>query len=173
MPVYFIQSGEGGPVKIGTAEDVAARLRELQCGNPETLVVLRTIEGGRAEEVACHRHFSALRIRGEWFSFAPEMLIFVPPVVAAPAVNTNAEIIARRPLARPEEIERLAAERGKSIRDVCAEAGIARTTFSRWKAGVTSPTLDVYRRIVEAVEPPSADTPMETPPQLRPEVVGA
>ncbi len=45
MSVYFIRAGDNGPVKIGTAEDVAGRLRELQCGNHEDLRLLRVVEG--------------------------------------------------------------------------------------------------------------------------------
>jgi len=49
------------------------------------------------------------------------------------------------------DVERLAGEAGLSIKDVCARAGIAHTTFYRWKSGKTEPTLDVYRRILDAL----------------------
>lgn len=35
--------------------------------------------------------------------------------------------------------------------EVCREAGIAPSTFSRWRRGETEPTLGVYRRVCEAV----------------------
>lgn len=75
-------------------------------------------------------------------------------------------------LLTPHDIERLAAERGKTLREVCEQAGIARTTFTRWKGGVTSPSIDVYARLVAAVSAPSKPD-FTTPPQLAPEVVGA
>jgi predicted transcriptional regulator len=56
-------------------------------------------------------------------------------------------------LLTPEEIERRASVAGLSMADVCRSAGIARSTFSRWKAGETEPTLSVYRRLCEAVSP--------------------
>jgi DNA-binding transcriptional regulator YdaS (Cro superfamily) len=74
MPVYFIQAGEGGPVKIGWAVDPVSRLRELQCGNHAELRLLRELPGSITEERVLHRAFSHLRIRGEWFSFDPKML---------------------------------------------------------------------------------------------------
>jgi transcriptional regulator with XRE-family HTH domain len=50
-------------------------------------------------------------------------------------------------LLAPDEIEAKAAAVGKSMADVCREAGIAPSTFSRWRRGETEPTLGVYRRI--------------------------
>jgi transcriptional regulator with XRE-family HTH domain len=59
-------------------------------------------------------------------------------------------------LLTPEEIKRLAAKRGMTMAAVCAKAKIAASTFSRWQAGETEPTLTVYRKIVEAVSEPAA-----------------
>jgi hypothetical protein len=78
MPVYFIRAGEDGPVKIGIADDVADRMRNLQCGNHLELTLLRTIDGGRPEELALHRRYEHLRSRGEWFAFTPDMLVVEP-----------------------------------------------------------------------------------------------
>lgn len=88
MAVYFIQAGEDGPVKIGTAEDVAARLSELQTGSPAPLQLLGYVSGGRADEQMLHRRFAALRMRGEWFSPAPELIDFI---VAALRADAKAE----------------------------------------------------------------------------------
>lgn len=74
MAVYFIQAGEGGPVKIGTTHaSIEVRLRGLQPGCPFELKVLRVIEGGTAAECWLHRHFLDLHIRSEWFRYSPEM----------------------------------------------------------------------------------------------------
>lgn len=55
-------------------------------------------------------------------------------------------------LLSPSDVERLAAEAGVSLPDLCGRAGISHTTFYRWKAGKTEPTLDVYRRIRDALK---------------------
>ncbi|MBX9594312.1 MAG: helix-turn-helix domain-containing protein [Roseomonas sp.] len=62
-------------------------------------------------------------------------------------------------LLSPSDVERLAKQAGKTLKQVCETAGIAQSTFSRWKRGQTEPTLDVYRRIRDAVAPasPNAD----------------
>lgn len=83
MAVYFIRAGESGPVKIGVATDVGARLKELQCGNHLELTLLRTLEGDRATEAALHRRYERLRSRGEWFAFVPDMLVVEPGDIIA------------------------------------------------------------------------------------------
>lgn len=65
--VYFIQHGEGGPVKIGKAYDPKSRLRELQCGNPRTLVIRAVVLSGDSTEERLHGRWWKYRIRGEWF----------------------------------------------------------------------------------------------------------
>lgn len=52
------------------------------------------------------------------------------------------------------DIERLAAERGRTMQQVCADLGIAYTTFWRWKAKRGEPSLTVYRRFRDAVSNP-------------------
>lgn len=47
----------------------------------------------------------------------------------------------------------MANDRGITIAEVCRRAGIAHTTFGRWRRGETEPTLDVYRRIRAVVVP--------------------
>lgn len=56
-------------------------------------------------------------------------------------------------LLSPADVERMAFERGMKLKQVCQRAGIAQSTFWRWKAGKTEPTLDVYRRVRDALAP--------------------
>lgn len=65
--MYFIQHGDYGPIKIGTAYDPEHRLRELQCGNPEQLHIRYTMPGDRSTEGEFHRRFKDWRLQGEWF----------------------------------------------------------------------------------------------------------
>lgn len=74
--VYFIQSGPGGPVKIGHTVDVEKRLASLQTGCPDKLDVLGVIkcDNGRAKETELHRRFTDLRINhSEWFRWSPTL----------------------------------------------------------------------------------------------------
>lgn len=75
--VYFIRSGEGGPIKIGHARDPYTRLMNLRTASPEPVTYLGHVAGGIDEERALHKRFGHLRIRGEWFLPAPELLDFI------------------------------------------------------------------------------------------------
>jgi hypothetical protein len=63
--VYII--GFGDYIKIGWSTNVANRVRALQEGVPETLVVIAAFPGTQKSERNLHRLFSAHRTRGEWF----------------------------------------------------------------------------------------------------------
>lgn len=65
--VYFIQGQCGGAIKIGYSVNPEKRLKELQTGYPDTLVMLLMIPGSEATERALHRQFEASRLKGEWF----------------------------------------------------------------------------------------------------------
>lgn len=65
--VYFIQSGRGGPIKVGVAADPRARLGQLQVGNPKRLRLLGSIPGDASIESAIHRELDGDRVGGEWF----------------------------------------------------------------------------------------------------------
>ena len=79
MPVYFIQAGDDGPVKIGWANDVAARRKALQTSHHEPLRLLRIIEGRRQTERWLHECFAGQRMAGEWFWFHTDMATIEPP----------------------------------------------------------------------------------------------
>lgn len=74
--VYFIQEGDDGPVKIGSAYSPAYRLGTLQTGNPRRLHIRGTLRGGVGLERRMQAGFRAYQLEGEWFS--PEL-----PVLAA------------------------------------------------------------------------------------------
>ena len=87
MPVYFMRAGLSGPVKIGRADDVPARMYALQTGHYETLNVVRTVEGGEAEETSFHRQFKHRHIRGEWFHWDENMLLAEAKPLHLPVVS--------------------------------------------------------------------------------------
>ena len=53
-------------------------------------------------------------------------------------------------LLAPTDIERIADAAGTTIAQICRDARVARSTFSRWKAGQTAPRLTSYQRLCEA-----------------------
>lgn len=81
--VYFIQAGDDrGPVKIGSAFDVAARIKQLQTGSPARLYVLGVAKvydkkSCRLVEHAIQRTFESSHLRGEWFRPTVELFEFI------------------------------------------------------------------------------------------------
>jgi len=69
MNVYFVQGVNGGPVKIGKAHNVKARIASLQTGNCEELNLVILLMNVAPEIEKClHEKYDKYRIRGEWFS---------------------------------------------------------------------------------------------------------
>lgn len=65
--IYFIQAVSGGPIKIGYSKDPAARLKTLQTGHPEELVILRMYPGTQQAECSMHKGWERYQVRNEWF----------------------------------------------------------------------------------------------------------
>lgn len=76
--VYFLQSGEGGPIKIGhTTCNVYSRVTALQQASPYELRWIGYFPGIRADETAAHRKLAKSNLRNEWFHPTPEVLAFI------------------------------------------------------------------------------------------------
>ncbi len=77
--IYFIQVGLDGPIKIGkTKGNPLVRMAGLQTGIPFVLRIVAIISPARqALEGELHAKFASLRIMGEWFHPAPDLLDFI------------------------------------------------------------------------------------------------
>lgn len=82
--VYFIQSERGGPIKIGVATNVRARIDSLQSGNWEKFIILGVMSGTYKHENILHRHFAQHRLFGEWFADSIEIRNAIGVLCAAP-----------------------------------------------------------------------------------------
>lgn len=81
--VYFVQRGHGGAIKIGSADNVAARIRALQTGSDCQLTLLHEcLEAPGLTERALHTKFKHLRLAGEWFKGEPALLAFIDSLQA-------------------------------------------------------------------------------------------
>jgi hypothetical protein len=73
---YFIQSVDGGPIKIGfTSKPPSERLGALQTGSPTKLRLVGLIAGN--QEKILHKRFSKDHSHGEWFSPSKELVGFI------------------------------------------------------------------------------------------------
>jgi hypothetical protein len=91
--VYFMQSVNGGPVKIGTTDYLEYRHDQLEKHYKTSLAILATMEGGVEKEAEIHARFDHLRMgqpgrrgkRPEQFRPDPELMAFIGrPLLAAP-----------------------------------------------------------------------------------------
>jgi len=72
--VYFIEDAVSVAVKIGKANNIFTRLKELQTGNPNPLRVIHYLKCNSPKqafelEKDLHRKFHHLRKEGEWFHY--------------------------------------------------------------------------------------------------------
>jgi hypothetical protein len=76
--LYVLRALGLGLIKIGIANDLAARMRALRTASPDKLLVLFTIaRGGKAMERELHQRFAADRAHGEWFRPSPALMAFI------------------------------------------------------------------------------------------------
>jgi len=78
--VYFMSDGEA--IKIGFSGAPLLRIKDVRKDRGRDLTLLAQIDGGREKEAALHRRFAHLRISGEWFRSAPELIEFINEIAA-------------------------------------------------------------------------------------------
>ena len=77
--IYFIQSADGGPIKIGYARDIDSRVKALEGQSGKEMIVLASLPGGKKDETELHRRFAHLRLdaRREQFRPAKDLVDFI------------------------------------------------------------------------------------------------
>lgn len=72
----FVYAISAGPErhKIGRAKDPRSRLQSLQCGVPDTLALVHTVEVGSMvrAEASAHERLRERHVRGEWFEVSED-----------------------------------------------------------------------------------------------------
>lgn len=72
--IYFI-SDSAGHMKIGKTNDISRRMRDLQTGNSNNLILCATILGLKHQvanlEKQLHEYFHFCNTYGEWFEYGP------------------------------------------------------------------------------------------------------
>lgn len=79
--VYFVRQAcvcyPEGPIKIGSADNVAQRLGGLQTSSPYEVVLLHSLLGGYELERRLHEEFAEERLFGEWFEPSKRLTEFI------------------------------------------------------------------------------------------------
>lgn len=92
--LYFIQCGEGGPIKIGISSDPVRRMSGMQVACPYPLALLHDcgpLLDARAYEQRLHARYAPYRLSGEWFLPTDSLLGFIRQIVAVDAIPTESE----------------------------------------------------------------------------------
>lgn len=77
--VYFVQSKDGGPIKIGRSANLEVRLQSLQRSHSNKLTILNTITCIDKKEAIkiegdLHKKFYKYRSHGEWYEPCQELI---------------------------------------------------------------------------------------------------
>lgn len=88
--LYFIQSGTGGPVKIGYTKQLATRLKAIHTMNGGSVRFLGALSGSRKDEKRFHEKYAADRLHGEWFRLSREILLFLCGAGMKPTIAVEA-----------------------------------------------------------------------------------
>jgi hypothetical protein len=78
--IYFIQSVDGGPIKIGFSTKLKQRFEQIQRTSPTELRVLASIPGEMKFELHLHEKFKHARVRSEWFEPSDDLLSYIAEV---------------------------------------------------------------------------------------------
>lgn len=76
-PVYFIQHGADGLIKIGFTKNIDKRMRDLQFAAPLPLRLLGWRLGGPTEEARLHRVFAPSKAWGEWYRPTEQLIEYI------------------------------------------------------------------------------------------------
>lgn len=100
--VYLIRNPDNGLHKIGIADDVERRLKQLQ---NDTGSVLQVVASGKLDdrdiafgiEARFHRALCDFRKHGEWFDLSADIVAWVADVLSLPSKNMAWPIIGHEP----------------------------------------------------------------------------
>lgn len=115
--VYFIQSSQGGNIKIGFSCQPMTRLEALRLSNENTaLNFIGLMEGGKEVETKIHKMFNPLRMNGEWFTPDKSLIEFIDTnakSIPFPKDKTNDRGMCKIAISIPDEMLKQVDEVGK------------------------------------------------------------
>lgn len=114
--IYFVRAVGLSLVKIGVANCVHKRVKDIGLVCPVDLEILGVIETDRsaALENQLHRRFADLRHRGEWFRETPDLLAFIASEAGEPPKPRRLSMAERNRRNAIRRAKRIASERRKA-----------------------------------------------------------
>lgn len=74
--IYFVRDASGS-IKIGKTKNVLARISAIRTSHASDLIILGVLKAAPKLEKQLHKRFAEHRIKGEWFTAAPDLLAFI------------------------------------------------------------------------------------------------
>lgn len=106
--------GKPGPIKIGKASDLKARLAGLQTGSPVQLELIGGVPAPAEAEREIHKVLGSYRYVREWFHPAPEVLDFVQMALSSTPFHLDNYLA--RILGREPKFTRLSKQESKGLK---------------------------------------------------------
>ena len=75
--LYLISDIGHTKCKLGVSKNPAARLKQLQTGSSDRLVLLAIYPGSYEDEVKLHNYLCTSRLVGEWFTYSNKIDIIL------------------------------------------------------------------------------------------------
>jgi DNA-binding XRE family transcriptional regulator len=145
MPVYFVQAGDDGPIKIGVASNVARRVRGMRVSNAAALKICATTPGERDDERALHQRFSHCHLQGEWFAPDQGLLRFIATL---PAWDTETRRPGRPPYPGEGALAEWMTAEGLGDEALALRASVNRATISRIRRRKMRPSIDLAKVLI-------------------------
>lgn len=151
--IYIVQDTASSLVKIGFTDSARRRLSKMQSDCPTELRLVALLDGSRNAERELHVQFSAHRERGEWFRPHPDILMLGEasaslPTLKKPAAGKKPDDKACKQVGELFERAELS---GQPMLPVLKRAGVAYSTWTRWKQGA-DPQLSTLDRVLAALD---------------------
>jgi hypothetical protein len=145
--IYFLQPVDGGPVKIGTTENLDARVKQLEAHYGCPLALLGTMPGGREEERSVHERFGHLRFgRTEQFQPAADLMAFIDRPLL---VGANPDAVEAMGVVRPTVMVRIDSDLFAKVRFL---ASVRNVSISDFLSDILRPIVDKeFQKAVKAL----------------------
>ena len=87
--IYFIMAVGTNMIKIGKADNVKKRIKNMQTGNHNKLILLASYKAPHDEEGYLHHKLRKYRSRGEWFHLSDTIIDLLGSIKRGGQVNAH------------------------------------------------------------------------------------
>lgn len=125
--VYFLATGDGEHIKIGSTRNLHSRMQSLKASSPKQFrehSLLGYIAGGKRRELELHAVFSADRVQGEWFRRSPVIEGFLESAGLSKGSPDGEQklVTTRLPVSLVKRVKINAANTGRNMTEVFIDA---------------------------------------------------